>query len=72
MRLGEVLRKWRLMSELNVREVAERIGISPATYSRVERGEGMDGRTLAAVMRWMFEEVPETFETRPAGEVSNG
>lgn len=54
-RVGEVLRKWRLMSEVTTRDLAERIGISAATLSRVERGEAMDGATLAKILNWLFE-----------------
>ena len=59
MRLGDILRKWRIMSELTVREVAVQIGILPSTYCRIENGKAMDGRTLAAVMKWMTEEPKE-------------
>ena len=56
MRLGALIRKWRTMSELTVRVAAPMIGISAATLSRIERGEPMDGATLAKVLRWMLEE----------------
>ena len=54
MQLGEVIRKWRHCSDLGVREVARMIGISAATLSRIERGEMMDGKSLALVLRWML------------------
>ncbi len=43
MKLGDVLRKWRRASDLNVREAAVILGISHGTLSRIERGEKMDG-----------------------------
>lgn len=43
------------MSEVTTRDLAERIGISAATLSRVERGEAMDGATLAKILNWLFE-----------------
>ena len=35
-----------------LRQVAREIGISPATLSRAERGEGCDGETLARIVLW--------------------
>lgn len=43
---------------MSVREAARCIGLPESTYAEVERGNGMSSRTLAAVMRWMFEEKP--------------
>lgn len=54
MRLGEVLRKWRLMSTLNTRDVARDIGVSAPTLNRVERGEAMDAVTLSKILVWLF------------------
>ena len=54
MKLGEVIRKWRAMSELGVREVAKEIGISHGTLSRIERGEAMDGLTLTKILIWLL------------------
>ena len=56
MRLGEVIRKWRLMSEKGVRETAKEIGVNASTLVRIEAGEGMDAKTLATVLRWLMEE----------------
>jgi transcriptional regulator with XRE-family HTH domain len=53
MKLGEVIRLWRKMSDLGVREVAADIGVSHGTLSRIERGEAMDGNTLAKVLVWL-------------------
>jgi transcriptional regulator with XRE-family HTH domain len=54
MRLGQVLRLWRKMSDAGIREVAAEIGISHGTLSRIERGEPMQGETLAKVLTWLF------------------
>jgi len=54
MQLGEVLRAWRLHKELGVRDAAKLIGLTSATYSRIERGESMDGVSLAAVLGWLM------------------
>ena len=49
--LGDKLRRER--EPRGVREVAEEIGISPATLSRVERGYVPDLGTFAKVCEWM-------------------
>jgi DNA-binding XRE family transcriptional regulator len=54
MNLSPVLRKWRAMTERGVRSVAQEIGISPATLSRIERGEDCDGKTLAKILTWLL------------------
>lgn len=53
MRVGPVIRKYRAMTERNIRDVSKEIGISAATLSRVERGEEMDGETLARILKWL-------------------
>jgi DNA-binding XRE family transcriptional regulator len=58
MRLGEIIRKWRMTCEMGQRQVAKEIGINVSTLCRVENGEGMDGVTLAAILRWMTEARP--------------
>lgn len=57
MRLAEILRKYRIHSERSVRSLAEEIGLPSATYSRVERGEQMDGHTLALILSWLIRPV---------------
>jgi len=54
MRLGQILKRWRVMSELNLRTAAKMMGTSTATLSRIERGENPDGKTLAAILRWIL------------------
>jgi transcriptional regulator with XRE-family HTH domain len=54
MRLGSVLYKWRKMSDLSLREASIKIGTSTATLSRIERGEAMDGSTLACILLWLM------------------
>lgn len=57
MRLGSILRKYRLMADLDVRSVAGEIGISHSTLSRVERGEACDSKTLTKILAYLLEEV---------------
>ena len=54
--LGDVIRRWRMWSELSIREVAAMIGVSAATLSRIERGETMDGRTLAKIVTFLLKD----------------
>lgn len=54
-RLAEVLRRWRRGADLSIREAASQIGTSPATLGRIEKGELMDGKTLAKILRWLTE-----------------
>lgn len=54
MRLGTILRKYRKMEELTVRDLALEIGLSAPTLSRIERGEKMDGDTLVKILGWML------------------
>jgi transcriptional regulator with XRE-family HTH domain len=49
--LGEMLRSKR--GERGVREVAHEIGVSPATLSRVERGNIPDLGTFAKICKWL-------------------
>lgn len=51
MRLGAVLRKWRL----DLRTAGKQMGISAATLLRIESGRDMDGQTFAKIFRWLME-----------------
>lgn len=57
MRLGELLKKWRIMNELGLRDMAKDLGVSTSTLSRIERGENMDGASLAKILKWLLESV---------------
>lgn len=57
MKLGRIIRKYRVTSELTLREVGKEIGISAATLMRVEEGRDPDGSTLAKILAWLF--IPE-------------
>jgi transcriptional regulator with XRE-family HTH domain len=43
------------MKDLSIRDVAHSVGVSAATLSRIERGENMDGVTLAKIFKWLTE-----------------
>jgi transcriptional regulator with XRE-family HTH domain len=54
MKIAELLKYWRKFKDFNMREMSEKMGISLATYQRIEQGKPMDGRTLLLVLRWML------------------
>ena len=56
MKLGDVLKTWRRVSELNIRDAAREIGIGVSTLSRIENGERMDGVTLSRLLTWLMSE----------------
>jgi transcriptional regulator with XRE-family HTH domain len=53
MKLGEVLKKYRLFKEMTLRELAEEIGVSAPTMLRLERGKAPDARTLMLILNWL-------------------
>ena len=54
MKLGKIIRKYRVTSELTLRDVGKEIGIGAATLMRLEQGRDPDGQTLAKVLAWLF------------------
>lgn len=54
MKLGKVIKKYRLISELTLREVGKEIGIGAATLMRLEQGREPDGQTIAKILAWLF------------------
>jgi len=53
-----------------IREVAEQIGISPATLSRVERGNLPDLETFKNICQWLEVDPGQVLGFRPAEEVN--
>lgn len=54
MKIGDVLRKWRKLEDLSLRDASAEIGVSTPTLSRVERGEEMSGPVLAKILTWLL------------------
>lgn len=54
MNLGIVLKNWRWATKMDVRTAAKLFHISPATLSRIERGENCDGETLSNILIWLL------------------
>ena len=59
MRLGMILKKWRLINEIGPREIADEIGISPATLYRIEEGRALDAKTLLKILNWLCAGTPK-------------
>lgn len=53
-KLATVMRKWRINSELSLRDVGDQIGIGAATLMRLEQGHEPDGGTLTKVLIWLL------------------
>lgn len=54
MKLGALLTAYRQKNDLSVRAMASQIGVSPATFNRIERGEECDMKTFAKLLHWMM------------------
>lgn len=54
-RIGQLLVLYRASHQMGIgiRELAKEVGISPATLSRVERGQGMDADTMLKLWAWL-------------------
>ena len=59
MRLGHILRRYRAIDNLSLRDLAGSIGIGLATLSRLENGEQIDSRNLMRIFNWLVEEVKQ-------------
>lgn len=53
MRLGIVLKKYRLMMDLDLRTLAKEIGIGASTLMRLEMGHSTDYQTFKKVLDWL-------------------
>lgn len=59
MKLGEVIRGWRIHQEIGQRELAKEMGLSPSALCRLEAGDDVSCRTLADVMLWLIKDRKE-------------
>jgi transcriptional regulator with XRE-family HTH domain len=67
MKLGQVIRRYRVTGEVSLRDMGKDIGISAATLMRLEQGRDPDGATLTKVLIWLFR--PTTNGTQGKGRV---
>jgi len=53
--LGDVLRKWRMMSDLDQRTAAAKIGVSAPTLCRIEKGDFIpEALTFQKIVNWLL------------------
>lgn len=69
MRLGDLLRCWRLIREVTTRDAAKMIGTTAPTICRIEAGKPVDGATLAKVLKWLMEPNPKLTLDAPSASV---
>ena len=55
-RLGDMLRLYRVVRGLSLRDLAPKIGIGHATLMRIETGQLFDADTLLKLLAWMLAE----------------
>ena len=53
--ISELLKAWRLAGGYSVREAAKIIGVSAATYHRIEDGKAIDVVTLLRLVNLLFD-----------------
>lgn len=56
MMVGTMIRCWRRIEDIGIRDAARQIGVSHGTLSRIERGDQMDAYTMMKLLRWLFED----------------
>lgn len=59
MRLGLVIKKFRAMTEMTTRELAQQTGISFPTLNRLENGESIDSRNFMKLLNWLMTPVDQ-------------
>lgn len=64
MMLGTVLLGWRTTHRYGVREAARIIGVSPATFNRIENNKPCDGHTLSKILVWLLGPIPESLKRK--------
>ena len=67
--LAKLVSNWRWMERITAREAADQIGLSPSTYSRLERGCPVDGGILAIVLTWLLK--PDIDAPKPSLDVDS-
>lgn len=67
MMVGTMIRCWRRIEDVGIREAAKQIGVSHGTLSRIERGDQMDAYTMMKLLRWLFEKSATTTRSQPPG-----
>ncbi len=55
MRLGKILKAYRMHNEMSQRDLAKETGISYPTICRIEQGRSIDADTLRHVINWLMD-----------------
>ena len=53
MQIALLLKKWRLINDIDMKRLSGEIGISAATLYRIEAGHDVDGATLMKIFNWL-------------------
>lgn len=56
MRLGKMLKLYRVTAGHDLRELSAEVGVSASTLCRIENGTACDMRSLAKLIAWMITE----------------
>lgn len=51
--LGRVLKSWRMLKDLPMREAGQQIGLSASTLCRIETGFLPDFDTMMTILNWL-------------------
>ena len=54
MRLAQLLKMYRFKYDLTVRQLAEQLGVSTSTLSRIESGKFPDYTSMLKLINWIF------------------
>lgn len=54
MKIGKILRQYRLLNELTHEKLAAEIGISRAAVLRIEAGKDVGSDKVATLIAWLF------------------
>jgi transcriptional regulator with XRE-family HTH domain len=55
MRIGEVIRNWRLLEHMTLAQASVMVGIPLATLARIEKGGRIEDRTMVVLIRFLFD-----------------
>lgn len=56
MKLGRLLKCYRIHEEITIRDLAKEIGIGTATLYRLEQGKDVDGKATFKILIWLSSE----------------
>jgi len=53
MKLGELLKDWRMVNRISIRSISSDIGVSFATISRFENNKNIDMTSFYKIFTWL-------------------